>query len=397
MPCFICVYMKGCLPHDDHKMIVRMSLTFFWFFPHIRMNAQRAALPWRCHLTSLKTTGTGQKLFSAPQLTFQLCFSAIVARHLAFGMAMHWDVKCDGCDKTHLIHYRYKCLRCANYDLCAMCYENKVETGRHSSNHPFQCLLDRAARELFFAGEEIPDLCADSFTCPFCGKMGHAVKELVKHVQAKHRGDTTPVICPLCIAVPSADTVRMNNLVNHVSLMHGTGILRIGGGAGSTQVRTTGFDLPPIGLGQGQSQGQGQGLGQGQESENASHGLRSRSPPPDPARFGLATAQWPVSGHSLGSSASQEEDFYPDSWLPELSSLSGSMHTMRDTDLDLGGLVDHSQQLRRATPLSLLHQEHQSLSQRLNQSPSEPPHAIEEDFSDIEPDDIAGNEPTSSI
>ncbi|KAH8386467.1 hypothetical protein KR093_000759, partial [Drosophila rubida] len=136
-------------------------------------------------------------------------------------MATHWNVMCDGCELSNLVHYRYKCLRCVDYDLCRACYDNKVETGAHSKNHPFQCLLDRAARELYFDGEAVPELSADSFTCPFCGKMGHAAKELVKHVQSKHRGDSTLVICPLCVAVSSADAQRMSNLVNHVSLMHG--------------------------------------------------------------------------------------------------------------------------------------------------------------------------------
>lgn len=295
---------------------------------------------------------------------------------------MHWDVKCDGCNKTNLVHYRYKCLRCPNYDLCAACYENKVETGQHSNEHPFQCLLDRAARELFFAGEEIPELCADSFTCPFCGKMGHAIKELVKHIQSKHRGDSTPVICPLCVAVPAADTVRMTNLVSHVSLMHGTGILRIGGGAGSTSVRTTGFQLPPMSA--------LTGLSHGPETELSS-GLRPRSPPPDPARMG--GFQWPMSALGMSSSASQDEELYPDAWLPDLSSLSGSMHTMRDTDLDLSSLVDNSQ-LRRGTPLALLQQEQQGQAQRRTPNPPVPPLAVEDEFSDADAEDNAGNEPT---
>lgn len=318
-------------------------------------------------------------------------------------MAMHWDVKCDGCEKVNLVYYRYKCLRCANYDLCDMCYENKVETGRHSSTHPFQCLLDRAARELFFSGEEIPDLCADSFTCPFCGKMGHSVKELVKHVQAKHRGDTTPVICPLCIAVPSASSVRLSNLVSHVSLIHGMGILRFGGGAGagSSQSRNAGFDLPALARGHGRGHVTAHvtgipsvGLGASAGAASMLHGHRNRSPPPEAGRGFV----WPPRGHSLGSSASQEEEFYSESWLPEQSSLSGSMHTMRDTDLDLGNLAlnEHgSPQLRRSTPLVVLQQEYQP--QRQNPSRAEPPQGIEEDFSDIETDDNAAHEPTSSI
>lgn len=332
-------------------------------------------------------------------------------------MAMHWDVKCDGCEKINLVYYRYKCLRCANYDLCDVCYENKVETGRHSNSHPFQCLLDRAARELFFSGEEIPDLCADSFTCPFCGKMGHTVKELVKHVQAKHRGDTTPVICPLCVAVPSASSVRLSNLVSHVSLMHGMGILRFGGGAGagagagagSSPLRNTGFDLPALARGHGRghltahvtgtpsaspSASGGANASAGAGAAAVAHGHRNRSPPPEAARASCGGFQWPPRGHGLGSSASQEEEFYSESWLPEQSSLSGSMHTMRDTDLDLGH--EHgSPQARRVTPIVLFQQDVPPL--RPTPSRAEAVHGVEEDFSDVETDDVAAHEPTSSI
>ncbi|XP_001991073.2 E3 ubiquitin-protein ligase KCMF1 [Drosophila grimshawi] len=138
-------------------------------------------------------------------------------------MEMHWNVICDGCEATKMVHHRYKCLRCNDYDLCAGCYENKVETGTHSSTHPFQCLLDRAARELFFAGEEITELFADSFTCPFCGKMGHTDQELVEHVQTKHRKDSTLVICPLCVAVSLERIPPINNLACHVSIKHASG------------------------------------------------------------------------------------------------------------------------------------------------------------------------------
>ncbi|KAL7745389.1 hypothetical protein ACLKA6_015401 [Drosophila palustris] len=304
---------------------------------------------------------------------------------------MHWDVTCDGCEKTNLVYYRYKCLRCDNYDLCSVCYENKVETGPHSMHHPFQCLLDRAARELFFGGGDIPELCADSFTCPICGKMGHAVKDLVKHVQSKHRGDNTPVICPLCVAVPSADTVRMSNLVNHVSIMHGTSILRIGGGAGSNQaVFTTGFELPP-------AQTAGVNLSRERVLTHAqvhAH-AHARGPGPGPGSghaYGHAHGHGRVIGcctgasqwsRGLASSASLDGDLcsHPQSaWLaPDQSSLSGSMHTMRDTDLGLGNMSQ------------LLRQEYQQ-NANPNPSPAEPPLASDEIYSDIDSDDFAADD-----
>ncbi|KAH8280691.1 hypothetical protein KR018_009192, partial [Drosophila ironensis] len=138
----------------------------------------------------------------------------------------HWDVNCDGCGSTSLIHYRYKCLRCADYDLCKVCHLRGVETGTHKQQHPFQCLLDREARELHFAGEPMPELCADSFTCPVCGDMGHSSADLVGHVANQHRMDRTPVICPLCVAQPSAHPNRLTNLANHLTIMHPTGIVR---------------------------------------------------------------------------------------------------------------------------------------------------------------------------
>ncbi|KAH8342606.1 hypothetical protein KR067_001385, partial [Drosophila pandora] len=140
--------------------------------------------------------------------------------------SLHWDVNCDGCGSTSLIHYRYKCLRCADYDLCKVCHENGVETGGHQQEHPFQCLLDREARELHFAGEPMPGLCADSFTCPMCGEMGHSSSDLVRHVNELHHSDRTAVICPLCVALPSAHPDRLNNLAGHLAIMHPPSILR---------------------------------------------------------------------------------------------------------------------------------------------------------------------------
>jgi len=147
---------------------------------------------------------------------------------------IHWDVNCDGCGSSRLIHYRYKCLRCPDYDLCADCHENGVTTGQHEQDHPFQCLLDRAARELFFAGEQTPDLCADSYTCPLCGGMGMSAGELMRHCQMEHRLVRLSVICPLCVAVPASHPNRVNNITTHLILWHPASPLRVPGSPSSS-------------------------------------------------------------------------------------------------------------------------------------------------------------------
>lgn len=53
-------------------------------------------------------------------------------------------VSCDSCMKANFKGRRYKCLVCYDYDLCATCYESGVTTGRHSTDHPMQCILTRA-------------------------------------------------------------------------------------------------------------------------------------------------------------------------------------------------------------------------------------------------------------
>lgn len=170
--------------------------------------------------------------------------------------SLHWDVNCDGCGSTSLVHYRYKCLRCADYDLCKVCHENGVETGGHQQEHPFQCLLDREARELHFAGEPMPGLCADSFTCPVCGEMGHSSSDLVRHVNELHHSDRTAVICPLCVALPSAHPDRLNNLAGHLAIMHPTSILR---GQNASPIE----EDPPRPLRTGGGGGGGSALGPG--------------------------------------------------------------------------------------------------------------------------------------
>ncbi|XP_022225928.2 E3 ubiquitin-protein ligase KCMF1-like [Drosophila obscura] len=134
-------------------------------------------------------------------------------------MPTHWAINCDGCNTGSISRYRYKCLRCADYDLCQACFEAKAVTLQHQSGHPMQCLLDDEAKMLHFAGEPMPVLSADSFTCPVCGAMGHSDVELAKHVDDEHRDDRSLVICPLCVAVPEAHPERLN-IWKHVRARH---------------------------------------------------------------------------------------------------------------------------------------------------------------------------------
>ncbi|XP_022225949.2 E3 ubiquitin-protein ligase KCMF1 [Drosophila obscura] len=135
-------------------------------------------------------------------------------------MPTHWAINCDGCNTGSISRYRYKCLRCADYDLCQACFEAKAVTLQHQSGHPMQCLLDDEAKMLHFAGEPMPVLSADSFTCPVCGAMGHSDVELAKHVDDEHRDDRSLVICPLCVAVPGAHPDLLRNIWQHLRNRH---------------------------------------------------------------------------------------------------------------------------------------------------------------------------------
>ncbi|SPP88507.1 E3 ubiquitin-protein ligase KCMF1-like [Drosophila guanche] len=143
-------------------------------------------------------------------------------------MEYHFFFECDGCGSDFLVKYRYKCLKCDTYNLCQTCYDNKVTTLHHHLGHAMQCLLDPEARRLHFSGEPMPVLCAESFTCPLCGIMGHTDIELMKHAREKHHDDWTLVTCPLCAATASGDPYPLRNISEHFRSHHGStaGILR---------------------------------------------------------------------------------------------------------------------------------------------------------------------------
>ncbi|CAH0558346.1 unnamed protein product [Brassicogethes aeneus] len=54
----------------------------------------------------------------------------------------HPNIKCDGCSCQGIAGMRFKCLACADYDLCHACYH----AGRHDVSHPFRRFDSASAR-----------------------------------------------------------------------------------------------------------------------------------------------------------------------------------------------------------------------------------------------------------
>lgn len=135
-------------------------------------------------------------------------------------MARHYGVTCDSCLAEDFKGKRFKCLRCYDFDLCAACYEAELATGRHSADHPVQCVLTRGDLTLYFKGRDRPD----SFTCPHCGQMGFALTALVDHAAAEHQADGRhhdEVLCPVCAANQVDGSNRLvTNLLGHLTIDH---------------------------------------------------------------------------------------------------------------------------------------------------------------------------------
>lgn len=82
-----------------------------------------------------------------------------------------------------------------------------------------QCILTRADYELYFNGETQPEL--QSFTCPYCGRLGFTELALSEHVTIEHEDDNYEVVCPICAVIPSGDPNHLTeDLLNHINLEH---------------------------------------------------------------------------------------------------------------------------------------------------------------------------------
>ncbi|KAH8312386.1 hypothetical protein KR044_010483, partial [Drosophila immigrans] len=130
-------------------------------------------------------------------------------------------VSCDSCLKSNFNGRRYKCLICYDYDLCADCYEDGVTSTRHLVEHPMQCILTRSDIELYFGGEMLTTDQPQSFTCPYCKKMGFSDATLLEHVSAEHTESSFEVVCPVCAGLPGGEpNLVTDDFAGHLTLEH---------------------------------------------------------------------------------------------------------------------------------------------------------------------------------
>lgn len=139
-------------------------------------------------------------------------------------MSRHEGVSCDSCLKSNFRGRRYKCLICYDYDLCASCYEEGATSTRHSADHPMQCILTRSDFELYYGGEVLTPDQPQSFTCPYCKRMGLSDSALLEHVSSEHTDTGLEVVCPVCAALPGGDpNLVTDDFAGHLTLEHRSG------------------------------------------------------------------------------------------------------------------------------------------------------------------------------
>uniref|UniRef100_A0A8D0FKJ4 RING-type E3 ubiquitin transferase n=1 Tax=Strix occidentalis caurina TaxID=311401 RepID=A0A8D0FKJ4_STROC len=74
---------------------------------------------------------------------------------------------------------------------------------------------------LYYGGEAFSVEQPQSFTCPYCGKMGYTETSLQEHVTSEHAETSTEVICPICAALPGGDPNHVtDDFAAHLTLEH---------------------------------------------------------------------------------------------------------------------------------------------------------------------------------
>uniref|UniRef100_A0A1A9VDC2 RING-type E3 ubiquitin transferase n=1 Tax=Glossina austeni TaxID=7395 RepID=A0A1A9VDC2_GLOAU len=87
-----------------------------------------------------------------------------------------------------------------------------------------QCILTRSDMELFFGGDMLNSEQQQSFTCPYCKKMGFSDATSLKHESAKHTETSLEVVCPVCAGLPGGEpNLVPDEFAGHLSLVHRTG------------------------------------------------------------------------------------------------------------------------------------------------------------------------------
>lgn len=88
-----------------------------------------------------------------------------------------------------------------------------------------QCILTRADFEIYYGGEALSNgEQPQSFTCPYCKKMGFSDSGLYDHVSAEHTDTGLEVVCPVCAALPGGDpNLVTDDFAGHLTLEHRTG------------------------------------------------------------------------------------------------------------------------------------------------------------------------------
>lgn len=82
-------------------------------------------------------------------------------------------------------------------------------------------LLSDLYPDLFYGGESLHHEFPQSYTCPFCGRMGLTETGLHDHVSSDHSDSSTEVICAICASIPGGEANNVtDDFAAHLTLEH---------------------------------------------------------------------------------------------------------------------------------------------------------------------------------